>query len=142
MRVATALLVAVLVWPGVHHVLARTLSLDPWAFFGFAMYAVPNLRVSVRAARLDPALAGAAPDWNAIPPSSWSLLRAFGERRSRYGVLLSPDALARELFAVQPELPGLLVRVRRFEIGRESSRIEAIDQDYLYAPPGVRLSGH
>lgn len=139
-RLATGLVVFVLLWPPVQHVAARTFELDPWAFFGFAMYAVPNLRVNVRAARLASLDPHAEPDWNAISPVSYAALRSFAERRARWGRLLAPDNVARELFAAQPDLPGLLIRVRRWVIAPESSRLEPRDTDYRFAPPGRALS--
>jgi len=131
MRLATGLLVAVMVWPALHHGLARSLELDPWAFFGFAMYSVPNLKLNVRAA----VLAGREdePDWNAIPVSDYRLLNQFAERRARFGLLSTPEPLASALFERHPEIPGLLLRVRRWRIGPESSRLEAVDRDYFYA---------
>jgi hypothetical protein len=143
-RVATGLLFFVLLWPPVQHVAARTIELDPWAFFGFAMYAVPNMRVTVRAARIESPAAGRsdaelAPDWNALSPASYKALRAFAERRARWGKLLAPDVLARELFDLQPDLPGLVIRVRRWAIDHESARLEPRDNDYRYAPPGERI---
>ena len=135
MRLATALLVAVMVWPGVQHVLARSLELDPWAFFGFAMYSVPNLRVNVRAAGLE--ADGGEPDWNAIPVSSYRLLNDYAEARARYGLLLPPDGLAEALFERQPEISALLIRVRRWQISPETSRLEAVDRDAVYRRPGA-----
>ncbi len=158
---ATLLLALVLVWPPIQHGLARTYDLDAWAFFGWAMYAVPNLRVNVRAARLEAPAApltapaaslrapaaslrepatDASPDWNAISVGSYDALRAFAERRGRWGTLLLPDTLARDLFRAQPDLPGILIRVRRWQISRETSRLVPSDTDYVYAPPGERVS--
>ncbi len=159
-RLATLLLVSVLAWPPIQHGLARMYDLDAWAFFGWAMYAVPNLRVNVRAARLEAPAAGpkapaagpkapaagprapagdASPDWNAISVGSYGALRAFAERRGRWGALLPPDTLARDLFRAQPDLPGVLIRVRRWEISTETSRLVPSDTDYVYAPPGERV---
>ena len=130
-RLATALLALVCLWPPVQHVLSRKLELDPWSFFGFAMYAVPNLRVTVRAGALDPG--GGDPDWNAVPVSSYALLREFGERRARFGRLLPPDGLAGALLERHPELPGVVVRIRRWHISPETSRLEPVERDFSYA---------
>ncbi len=145
-RLATLLLASVLAWPPIQHGLARMYDLDAWAFFGWAMYAVPNLRVNVRAARLEAPAAGpkapagdASPDWNAISVGSYGALRAFAERRGRWGALLPPDTLARDLFRAQPDLPRVLIRVRRWEISTETSRLVPSDTDYVYAPPGERV---
>lgn len=129
-RLAAGLLVAVMAWPGIQHVLARSLELDPWAFFGFAMYAVPNLRVNVRAAGL--AEDGGEPDWNAIPVSSYRLLNDYAEARARYGLLLPPDALADQLFERHPQIEALLIRVRRWRISPETHRLEPLDRDRVY----------
>jgi hypothetical protein len=135
-RLAIGALAVVLVWPPVHHVLVRTLEIDAWTFFGWSMYAVPNLRLNVRAA----SVAGDGTlDWNAVSLSAWKPMRLYGERRLRWGRLLTPDTLASEIFELQPELPGLLIRVVRFRIDRESARIGSHDTDYVYAPSGLRV---
>lgn len=134
-RLAVGILAFVLVWPPVHHVLARTLDLDPWSFFGWAMYSVPNLKTAVRAAGLEslPAVAPVAqPDWGSIDPRARVWLHEYAQRRERWGKLLPPDAVAERIFALQPELPALLVRVRRWEIDRETGRISPDDVDYVY----------
>jgi len=136
MRVATGMLAFVIAWPLVQHGLARSLELDPWSFFGFAMYAVPNLKLTVRAAV--PGAAGEPLDWNAVPVSSYGLLREYAERRARFGKLLPPDALAAELLERHPEIPGVVVRIRRWQISGESSRLEAVDSDFAYRREGDR----
>jgi hypothetical protein len=125
------LLCAVLLWPPVHHGLVRSLDLDPWSFFGWSMYAVPNLRLNVRAARLE---ADSAPDWNAISPALYGPMRAYALKRQHWGELLRPDALAEQIFAEHREYAGLLIRVRRWRIDRDSSRVQFRDRDYRYAP--------
>jgi hypothetical protein len=137
--VATATLITLMIWPPVQHVVTRTAGVDPWSFFGFAMYAVPNLRVTVRAARLDSIEPGTEPDWNAISVGSYRTLREFGERRARFGSFASPDDAARKLFAAQPDLPGIVIRIQRWVIARDSTRLESHDIDLVYAPPGRRV---
>ncbi len=130
-----------MIWPGVQHLLVRNLDLDPWAFFGFAMYSVPNLRVNVRAAGLPTGGEGdaaAEPDWNAVPVSSYRLLNDYAEARAYYGSLLPPDDLAAELFERHAELPALLIRIRRWQIAPESSRLEPVDRDHVYRRPSTQ----
>lgn len=132
MSVALAALAVVVVWPPVHHVLARRCDLDPWSFFGWAMYSVPNLRVNVRAAALD---TEGNEDWNAISPRLWRPMREYAERRERFGCLLVPDGLAEIIFAAQPELSRLRIRVQRWVIDRESARIAPRNRDYDFSAP-------
>lgn len=129
-RVATVLLAVVCLWPPVQHLLSRSLELDPWSFFGFAMYSVPNLRVTVRAGALDPM--GGEPDWNAISVASYPLLREFGERRARFGRLVTPDELAGALLERHPQLSGVVVRIQRWRISPETSRLEPEVRDFSY----------
>jgi hypothetical protein len=46
---ACILLVAVCIWPMAHYGLVRALDLNPWKWFGWAMYTVPPMRVRARA---------------------------------------------------------------------------------------------
>ena len=134
-RIAALLLAFVVVWPPAQHVLSRSFDMDPWAFFGFAMYAAPNLRTHVRAGILDGAQ-DAEPDWNAVPRDVADAIHAYALRRARWGELLPPDGLAAEIFERHPELPGLVVRVRRWVLERGTARIAHRDRDYTFAPPG------
>jgi len=133
-RLALVALAFLVAWPPVQHAFVRSFDMDPWAFFGFAMYSSPNLRLNVRAASIEPG-PDSVPDWNAIPAGVRDEVHAFALRRSRFGELLPPDALAEAIFASAPELPGVVVRVRRWVLERESARIAFRDRDYRYAPP-------
>ena len=42
-----AIVVVLLVWPPIHHVLTRVHGMNPWYFFGWAMYAAPPDHVVV-----------------------------------------------------------------------------------------------
>ena len=120
-RIAVGLLLVLAVWPGLHHVLVRSVEIDPWGFFGWSMYAVPNLRMNVRVGRVDvdsgsgsgSEMQAGSVDWNAISPRAYHAIRVYAERRERWGRLLPPDALAEEIFAGQQDLPGIVIRVRR-----------------------------
>ena len=143
-RIAVGLLLVLAVWPGLHHVLVRSVEIDPWAFFGWSMYAVPNHRTNVLVGRVEldsgSEMQAGSVDSNAISPRAYRAMRVYAERRERWGRLLPPDALAAEIFAGQPDLPGVVVRVRRWVIDRDSALIAPRDVDYTYARPGLPLS--
>jgi hypothetical protein len=46
-RVVCCLLVALALWPALHHALVARYQLDPWEFFGWSMYAAPLPRLQV-----------------------------------------------------------------------------------------------
>lgn len=52
-RFTIALLVALLAWPGVHYVLWRAWSIDPWHLAGWAMYGVPRIYDDIHVAQRD-----------------------------------------------------------------------------------------
>ena len=47
-KIYVAIAVLLFVWPVCQHALVRTHAINPWRFFGWAMYAVPSptLRIS------------------------------------------------------------------------------------------------
>ena len=52
-KIVVALLVVACLWPLAHHVMVRSLNLNPWKWFGWSMYTVPPYRVRARAVSLD-----------------------------------------------------------------------------------------
>jgi hypothetical protein len=110
-RLFLGVLVLLVIWPLVHHLLARRYHINHWRFAGFAMYSRP-----ADAPRLS--FSGRLGDGPLTPDA---LRAALGEdtrriddyltERRLWGDLARPDALARLLFRRMPELSEVTITV-------------------------------
>jgi hypothetical protein len=137
-RAAVVMLALLAAWPYAHRVLVERYHLDPWRYFGFAMYCYPKNDVAVGffvpvegSMRMLPRVA--------VPEDVERGLRRFrNERRARGS--LEPDAIARglqEFLGVEE----LLVQVRQLHYDGDSASFRERVVDYLYRgddPPTVR----
>ncbi len=132
-RLAVALLACCVIWPGIHHALARIYDFDPWKFFGWSMYAVPNPTVDVTVGRIDEGRLQVVVLDGALADTAGR----FAARRAVLGKWLPPDDLAREILAAHPGVDRMVVRVRRWVVDRETALIRPVHQDYGYSrnPP-------
>lgn len=133
-RLAVASLALLALWPLAHHALAARLQLDPWRYFGFAMYCYPKTDVSVRflerrgGQRRPISLAS-------LPDSLIPALRRFRADRLTRG-RLRPDALAPHLWAASGA-EELVIEVWTLHYDVETARfLERVD-DYVYRRPGA-----
>lgn len=127
-RVVLALLTACAVWPLAHYALSVRYGLNPWKFFGWAMYSAPPPRIELK---LNGRRGG-----RPVPVPRLAEFRAaagaFARRRAAYGRLLPPDRLARTVLSARPGLDGLSIRVRRWVLDPGSARIVPRDRTYRY----------
>ncbi len=132
-RLAATLLALCVVWPGIHHALARTYDFDPWKFFGWSMYAVPNPSVDVTVGRIDQGRLEVVVLEGALATNA----AQFASRRAVLGRWLAPDELARQVLAEHPRVDRLVVRVRHWIVDRETARFRPVHDDYGYSrnPP-------
>jgi hypothetical protein len=132
-RIALAGLALVAVWPFAHRALVAQLHLDPWRYFGFAMYCYPKTDVSVgffvpRGEELE------AVPLSALPASMEAPLRRFrSERRARGS--LPPDRIARQL-RTSLGLDRLVVQVWTLYYDRATSTVRERMDEYLYPEEG------
>ena len=112
-----AMVLALALWPVAHLFLATRYQVDPWEFMGWGMYALPSPQVHVRMEQL---LDGRS---LLVRPSDASLARldAFAARRTRLGELVAIDALGADLLALNPEMDGVAVIVRRWALDPETA---------------------
>lgn len=120
-KAAVATLLACLTaWPLVHHGVTRHFRMDPWSFFGFAMYTVPRPRLSVSI------LAGR--DGVMLPIDETPAVRAAMirhlKRRAYWGDWLAEEGLVRELRRLRPELEDLEIVVKRQVLDPETAHLE------------------
>ncbi len=116
-KLVTGILLVLALWPGVHLLLSSHYQIDPWEFFGWGMYALPSPQVHVRIEQLvdgRPLL---------VRPSDATLERldAFARERSRFGRFAELDVLGRDLLALEPQMQGIVVVLRRWELDRKTA---------------------
>ncbi len=119
-KLLAGILLVLGVWPGVHLFLSSRYQIDPWEFFGWGMYALPSPQVHVRIEQL---VAGRP---LLVRPSDSTLERldTFARERSRFGLFASVDELGRDLLALEPEMQGIVVIVRRWELDLETASFD------------------
>jgi len=128
-------LVLFTLWPLVHFGLVRALDLNPWKWFGLAMYTVPRDRYDAHAFSLPGreriGLAGLEPARAQRLLESYA---AFVRRRDQLRGAARPDAFARALFDARPELETIEITVQRIGLERESAMVveEARSEPYVY----------
>jgi hypothetical protein len=123
-RIAVGLLLAFAVWPGVHFVLAERLDFDPWNFFGWAMYALPNPTYDLRVA----VISGDRVRRVELPPPLREQARLYLERRATLGRGVTPEPLARAVLRAEPGIDAVVVGVRKLVLDPESGRVEPRDE--------------
>jgi hypothetical protein len=132
-RIVIALVVGMALWPALHFPLMRALDLNPWNWFGWAMYTQPAERIQVSYHSLD----GAALGHRSLGPHGLEALkRAYGPWSRRYLQIhgfAPPDELARVLLRHLEGWDGVVVRVERIGLERESARIAVLrTEEYTY----------
>lgn len=130
-RVLAGVLAILAVWPAVHHLLTRSLELDPWLLLGWSMYTAPDAPVEVRVAEVR----GERIVPLELPSDLREKARRYAIMRESLGALARPDRLARRVLArLGPD--GIVVGVRRFELDRETARIVTRDRIFRYERDG------
>jgi hypothetical protein len=132
-KVAVAALAALFVWPLVHRVLVATLGIDPWRFFGFAMYCVPKPRVAVGLYTVED---GRRKNLVLAEDSrARGVIEAFIVSREAWGRRYRPDVLAPPLVRAL-KVDDLEILVREHRLDPSSARIVREEFAYHYDRSG------
>lgn len=132
-RLVVTLVVVLAIWPLCHFFAMRALDLDPWNWFGWAMYTQPAERIRVSYASLD----GEPLTYENIDARSLDALRrGYGPWSRRYLRVhghAPPDELARILLEAIEGWEGAVIRIERIGLDRASARIAVLRTDeYRY----------
>ena len=123
------LLLLFAVWPATHYVLAQRYEFDPWRFFGWAMYTVPDTRVEIYAAEV---YGEKARPIDLASPPALSAAREFAHRRSILGKWAPPHDLAQGLMQHYPEADGMMIQIRRWVLDHDTAMIKPRDTVYRF----------
>ena len=129
-----AAVVVLALWPAVHLFLAVRYEIDPWEFLGWGMYALPSPQVHVRIEQL---VGGRSV---IVRPSDRTLARLdrFATERTRFGRFASVDRLGREVLALEPQMEGVVVILRRWTLDRGSATFDFSEERFPFERPEAR----
>jgi hypothetical protein len=118
---ALLVLAATTSWPLVHHGIVRTRGLNPWKWFGWAMYTTPPVRV--RAEVWTPE--GRPLDLRGVAPgaaqAALAAYRSWSSEVQELGGASAPDAFAATIFTAYPDVERFEVRAFAVRMDRESA---------------------
>jgi len=133
-RIVIAVLCASFAWPPVHYFVVRSLGLNPWNWWGWAMYTMPAPRVKARTVSLDTGLD--------LDPRKTTREHArrigrayidFSSAQMELGALYEPDAFARVLLEAYPNESGVRIDVWRVVLDPKSGMVEERkDEGWIY----------
>jgi len=131
-RLVLVLLGIVLLWPLVHRALVAEYGLNPWKFFGFAMYCVPVVEPQVRlfvdyGERVEP-LDASSPDFARLRLE----MASFVHQRDLWGRVAEPDRVAAVVFELLTSAKAVEVEVIDPFFDTSSARIEVERLRYVY----------
>lgn len=114
-------------WPVAHLVWVARMDVDPWEFFGWAMYSRPAARVQVRVeverSAGEPGSQGGA----AVPLRAMGALRreieGFARRRSTLGRHADGEDLRAAVFASDPSIEAVTIVLRDVRLDLDSAHL-------------------
>jgi hypothetical protein len=130
-RLVAAALALLAVWPLAHAALVARYHIDPWRFFGWAMYSTPKLpvRISIYERRGDERVRVAVDD---LDPVLRKARQRLVNRRLRWGSLAPVDGFGRQLLAARPEAEVIEIDVHHWYLDRATAHIAARSETFTY----------
>ncbi len=130
-RIVVGVVLAHALWPLAHFALTTSFELNPWKFFGWAMYASVPVAVTLE---LDPIARGPGEQarehaWSPVVRKTGDV---FTRERKLWGRLIAPDALASAALAERPGIAGVSIRVGRIALDPASAHMVETDRVYYY----------
>jgi hypothetical protein len=134
-RLVLVLLALVALWPLVHRGLVARYGLNPWKFFGFAMYCVPSLAPQFRVEvdygeRVEP-LDLTAPHF----ARARFEVAAFVQQRAVWGRLATPERVAEALFEVLTRVESVEIEVIDPYFDLDTSKVAVERERHRYDGP-------
>ena len=122
-RISAGIIVLIILWAIVHVGVVGLFDMDPWQFFGFAMYAVPASYQWVHVYKLQNGeekliLAARMPTEMRIEHSRFKRVRAV------LGNLVAPHALAEKALEELPYIDGVKIYCVRDSVSAKTSLLE------------------
>ena len=130
-RLVGSLLLVLALWPAAHRALAHTYGMNPWKFFGWAMYVTPALPADVGLFKIvDDRLVEIDP--GRLPPGREDDLIRFLMWRKYAGSMVRPDRYARAIFEVRPDLDTIAIVMTDRVLNPKTAKVEVRRYGYRY----------
>ncbi len=128
-KIYVMLACALVLWPLVQHGLVRTYGVNPWRFFGWAMYAVPSptLRIHHEFTNIEMG------EEIKKKRSYKNAIKEFSQRRAHWGELEKPQHLADTLFTLVPEGRELRITVSSVYLDTPTAMLKERAQTYTFS---------
>lgn len=128
-RIIVAILISLVIWPGLHFALAARLGFDPWELFGWAMYAVPQARYEMA---VEGDEAGVVKAFLPAGPLR-QVHRDVARKRALLGDLRSLDDYGAQVLASYPRLDAVFIVERRWFLDRETALLDYRDERHHFS---------
>ena len=135
-RLVVAVLAVLAAWPLAHRALVRRYDLDPWRFFGWAMYCTPKLPADVYLFTIENGVRTAVPV-DELTPAHRRSVYALRARRGLWGTLASPSRAGAALLAARPNAAAVEVVVSKWYLDPTTATIATHDERYQFTRPGA-----
>jgi hypothetical protein len=121
-RLVVAALGLLAVWPLAHRALVARYDIDPWRFFGWAMYCAPKLPATVSLVAIEggervPVAV------RSLSPDDRRAIHSLRRHRALWGTLASPARAGRVLLAARPRAAAVEVVVEKWFLDPASASI-------------------
>jgi hypothetical protein len=122
-RILVLLLVTVSVWPAFHPFVVRALDLNPWNWWGWAMYTQPAERIEVVSYSLAGEAVSAASLSDVQQEHLQRVYRVWSRRYIELHDFAPPADFARAILEVYGGWEGVRIQVRRIGLDRASASV-------------------
>jgi hypothetical protein len=130
-RLVVAVLAVLAVWPLAHRALVVRYDLDPWRFFGWAMYCTPKLPTDIYLFAVENGVRVPV-DLQSLTPKQRRSVDSLQRRRSVWGSLASPEHVASAILAAKPQADAAEVVVSKWYLDPASAHIATRDERYRF----------
>ena len=121
-RLVVAVLAALAVWPLAHRALVWRYDIDPWRFFGWAMYCTPKLPADIDLFAIEDG-ARVAVELRSLTREQRRAIHSLRRRRSLWGTLASPARAGAALRAARPQAEAVEVVVSKWYLDAATATI-------------------
>jgi len=131
-RLVVSVLAVLALWPLSHRLLVWRYDLDPWRFFGWAMYCTPKLPAEVSLFALESG-ARVSVELGSLTRDQRRAIHALRRRRSLWGTLASPARAGAALLDARPEAEAVEVEVEKWYLDPATGSIDTHVETYRFA---------